>query len=110
MVYDTTEVGIVRNAFCSDETWYGRFEMTADPEAGAVEREIADFVEFCIEWNERARACAETADPAEFNRFSAVVEDGRWQAVELDGTALRIAEAPVFFRGGDVTWRVSESG
>ncbi len=109
LTYESTEIGVARDAFCSDDTWHGTFEMTADPAAGAVEQRLTTFVKFCMEWNERARAEADGADPAEFDRFSTTIRSGCWRAIQPDGTALALAESPVFFRSGDVTWRVSSS-
>lgn len=98
--YANAIVGRIRNPFYSDETWYGAFELAPD----APEKRLIDYIKFSEDWNERVHR-GEDADPGEFDRFSDLINSGLWFTRDEKGVASRITEAPVFFAGGELTWR-----
>lgn len=105
LCFDGILVGMVVDAFVSDETGHGTFRASAceDPRLARAR----DFVRFCVDWNARTRESPIPPDAAEFDAYGDVVKTGRWH---LAGTGLRIAieDAPVFFPGDDVSWRPVE--
>ncbi len=72
-------------------TWIAAYKQV-DGSKGAESR-ITSFVEFCVEWSERADR-GEDPDPAEFDRFEELM--GRWSADFEDGSNKAIEGAPTF--------------
>jgi hypothetical protein len=97
-------VGHIRDEFLSDGTWFGVFQCALVGPEDAESRRLRQFVVFCEEWNERARAGG--ADAAEFDAYSELIGDGIWRVRSESGETLLIENAPVFFKGGDITWRI----
>lgn len=95
-------VGVVRDAFNSDGTWFGRVDVLIDRATSDQHARVLDFIAFCQDWNERARGGG--ADASEFDRFSDVVSSGRWQTRASEGAAATVVGAPVFFRPSEVSW------
>jgi hypothetical protein len=96
-------VGCLQSVFQSDDTWYGRLNLAIDRSNGATESRLIDFVEFCEQWNERARNG--DADPDEFDAKMQNLPAGGWFTRNPSGEENPIEDVPVFFVGGDVTWR-----
>ena len=90
-------IGIIDGPYLSDGTWYGRFR----PCPTAVPR-VAEYIWFCIDWNERARAVG--ADASEFDKFAELMTPGTWTIVSAGGEVSELESAPIFFAGGDITW------
>jgi hypothetical protein len=65
-------------------------------------RRLLEFIRFCEDWNERLRD--DSADAAEFAAYSDVVRSGLWATTDSAGRRTRVADAPVFFAGDEVTW------
>jgi hypothetical protein len=109
--YGTMLVGQIKEAFSSDATWHGVFEPQVDPADGPVARRVWEFIEFCERWNDRVRASPEEPpDATEFDRYTDVLKSGLWRTKDALGQENQIAEAPVFFRGGEVSWHLENVG
>jgi hypothetical protein len=106
--YGDILVGRISDLFYSESTWFGVFHLLAKPEAGELARRVVNFVLFCEAWNERLKNSNETGGPppeaAEFDDFSDIINSRSWTVRAPDGETAAIVEAPVFLRGGDVTW------
>jgi hypothetical protein len=100
--YGDVLVGRVRDAFLSDGTWFGSLELAIRPDGGELPRRLLEFIRFCEDWNERVRD--DSADVAEFAAYSDLVGSRLWATTDSAGRRTRIAEAPVFFAGDEVTW------
>jgi hypothetical protein len=102
-------VASLTGAFSSDRTWYARFRLELDQPQIDLARRILEFVELSKDWNDRiVRNPAAPPDPAEFDVFSDLVNSNCWTAECDDGQLHPIAEAPVFFKEGEVSWRFME--
>ena len=106
--YRAALIGYMENAFCCDETWYGHFVPNANMSSDELSKRVMAYVRFCEQWNERLRSDeASGPDPVEFEAFSDVVCTGYWEAKPTEaGTGISIQDAPVFFLGGDVSFRL----
>jgi len=105
--YGPILIGNIVKAFESEWTWYGTLKREISSDQGPLARRLLDFIGFCKEWNERARNRSDPPDAAEFDQFSDLLQSGQWMTKDSSGRANIVAEAPVFFEGGDVTWRVA---
>jgi hypothetical protein len=103
LLYGSLNVGRIEDAFCSDDTWYGRFEATIKSSDGPLAERLLEFICFCEEWHQRL--AAPSTDPCEFDHYSDVIKSGLWETQAETGENWQIAEAPLFLLGGDVTWR-----
>jgi hypothetical protein len=106
--FDQVLVGRLRDVFSSDGTWYAAFEPSLLRPSGPLERRLAEFIEFCRDWNERQRNDTDTPGPEEFDRFGELIRGG-WYARFPDAHTQPIDDAPVFFDGGEVSWRITGS-
>jgi len=107
LLYGTLKVGDIREAFCSDATWYGVFKPTIRPHDGDLAQRLLDFIAFCEDWNERVRRSSTgMPDAAVFDCFDDITRSGFWATETQLGQKSRIANAPVFFLGGEISWRV----
>jgi|SRR5215831_286020 len=104
LYYADLAVGTITNSFQSEDTWFGIVDVSLSTHEGELAREIADFVRFVEGWNERVR-CDGPADPVEFDQYSNLVKSGLWSTRDEQGNVSRITDAPVFFVGGEVSWR-----
>jgi hypothetical protein len=102
--YGPLRLGSIRNVFSSDDTWFGIFESGISEEDGDLQRRLCDFIGFCEEWNERVGR-DEEADAKEFDQFSDLLNSGAWHTRTASGDVAYIDQAPVFFEGGDLSWR-----
>src|SRR3954467_6355284 len=81
LYYGTHLVGLVREPFYSDDTWYGLFERTASPSQDPTLRRVFSFVDFCEQWHERLEQDqANPPDASEFDQFSDLLQSGLWFA------------------------------
>jgi D-glycero-D-manno-heptose 1,7-bisphosphate phosphatase len=103
--FDGVTVGMITNPFENDGVWYGSFQIMIDPERSELSATIASYVDFVTDWNERVRSGL-VADVSEFDHFSDVVKSQKWTAVDAGGISRRIVDAPVFFRGNEISWRI----
>ena len=105
--YDDVLVGHVRNVVHSDDTWHGVIALAIQRDA-PLHTAIRDFIAFCEEWNERQLGATHPPGAAEFRKHAGVIDSGKW-VVKSTGSCVSIDEAPVFFRGGEVTWRANRA-
>jgi hypothetical protein len=99
-------IGHIRDVHFSDDTWYGSFEGAPRSQESPLLARILDFISFSEDWNGRVeRNPANPPDASEFGRYSDLLTSGLWFTRSPQGDASHIAEAPVFFSGGEVTWR-----
>jgi len=109
LYYGSLLVGTIRNAFQSDGTWYGTTDLGpgvgSAAQGGELSREIAEYIRFTEEWNERVHR-GEPADASEFDRYSNLLKSRQWSTRDEKGKVSHIAEAPVFFTGGEVSWQI----
>src|SRR5262249_15285233 len=103
--YGSLAVGRVENAFCSDATWHGTFVPAVQSTDGPLARRLLGYISFCAQWNERTRK-NDSADPAEFDPYNDLIKSGAWTAEWQDGKNSCLPAAPVFFSGGEISWRV----
>jgi hypothetical protein len=105
--YGPVLVGTVRQAFQSDGTWFGTLEREVLPAKSPLNRRLLDFIRFCEDWNERTRDNSHPPDAAEFDQYSDLLTSGLWMSKTPEGSVSHIADAPVFFKGDEVTWNVA---
>jgi hypothetical protein len=104
--YGATLVGRVREAVCTDTTWYGTLERTISTSDGPLAARLIEFMTFCTQWNERSAAMPENPpDAAEFDRFNDVIKSGLWFTQTKEGLKQQVTEAPFFFPENEVSWR-----
>lgn len=105
LFFSDSRIGLIRNVFCSDDTWYGDFELDCVGTDRVVLNQVAPFIEFCADWNKRESLGQ--ADVEEFDVYQCVIQPGKWMVIHSDGAKHRITDAPVFFPGGEISWRIS---
>jgi hypothetical protein len=107
LYYGPEMIGHVTDVFFSDQTWYGIFERgTHASSNNPVIRRVLEFISFCVDWNERtANNQNNPPDASEFDRYSDLVNSDLWHMRNPQGDVWHLDEAPVFFSGGDVSWR-----
>lgn len=99
-------VGDIDDPFFSDGTWYGSLTLRIGEAGNPPARRILEFISFSEEWNEAtSRDLDDPPDASEFDRFSDLIQDGLWRAKCADGTERPIAAAPVFVKGGEISWQ-----
>lgn len=103
--YESVVVGIIDDAFESDCTWFGVFSPTIKPDCTLHER-LLEFINFSKDWNERERDNPIPPDTVEWDRFRDLISSGLWQIVDSHDVVTSVAESPVFFEGGDITWAI----
>lgn len=104
LLYLEQAVANVRDEFLHQGTWFGTFELLPAMPQGA--ERVVEYVEFCIDWNERARQDAADAD--EFDKFSDLIGSHRWKTLDDSGALRQIEDAPLFFKDAEVSWRLAE--
>jgi hypothetical protein len=101
-------VARVVNPIYSDATWYGTFQSLVAPNDRGLSRKIATYIEFCVDWNERTRSDPSHApDASEFEQYTDVLSSQKWFIRSADGQSKQVLDAPVFFPGDEVSWRLS---
>ena len=106
LYYGDLVVGTVRTPFQSDDTWYGIFDLDLSAQQGELALQIAEYIRFVEGWNERVR-CNDGADPREFDPYSNLVRSGLWVTRDEEGSVNRITDSPLFFAGGEISWRTN---
>jgi hypothetical protein len=107
LLHRDTRVGIVRDVFEHQGTFFGKFELGDAVRTTVLARSVVAFIAFCIDWNERARgASGRPPSREEFEQHAAVIGPGLWTVVSAS-TLASIEDAPLFFLGGDISWRVA---
>jgi hypothetical protein len=105
--YGDLLIGPVRDAFCSDATWYGIIETVVDRSAGGLACRVVDFIEFCVLWNERTKDDRDNPpDTTEFEQYGDLLSSGMWHITSPIGERNTVVDAPVFFPGHEVSWRL----
>jgi hypothetical protein len=100
------KVGHIHDQFCSDETWFGRFEPSIKKEDGLQENRIMEFIHFSQLWNERvATNPSNPPDASEFDQFNDLIATHPWFVESNDAKCAKIAEAPIFVKG-EISWRL----
>lgn len=107
LLYDSTLVGHITNVLRSDDTWYGVFRIADGLAQQGFGKRILEFIQFCEDWNEKTRLADTPPDAAEFDAYSDLLTSSAWLVRNEEGNLSRIVDAPVFFRGGEITWRES---
>jgi hypothetical protein len=105
LLYGAEIVGRILDAFEDDDIWFGRFEPAINPADEKLHQRLLDFIAFCKDWNERAPS-ESGADASEFDRYDELIKSGLWTIETPGGERCQIEDAPCFFYGGDVSWRV----
>jgi len=107
--YGDVLIGRVMDVFLSDMTWFGNLERVVHRCDGELAHRLGSFIDFCEDWNERTlKHPADAPDAAEFDQYSDVLKSGLWIVRNSAGESVRIAEAPVFFHGGGISWRTDD--
>lgn len=105
--YGTLLVGHLRDVYCSDATWYGRLDRSIQPNNDLSER-VVEFIKFCEDWNQRMEDEPRSPpDAAEFDQYSDLLTSGQWAIKNAAEETSRVRDAPVFFVGGEISWRVT---
>jgi hypothetical protein len=102
LYYGEHLIGRVKDAFCTDDTWYGILDKGLEL-SDDLARKLATFMTFCEDWNERARESQ--ADVREFEPYEELLKSGVWKITDEYGDPSVLSEAPAFFSGGEVAWR-----
>ena len=105
LLYGSLVVGRISKAFCSDATWYGLHRPLIEIKDGVLAHRLLDYINFSQDWNERLRKGL-AADPAEFEHYADVIKSGLWSTDTTDGHRSSIIDAPVFFAGDEISWRI----
>src|SRR5262249_38273845 len=108
LFYDKIFIGHISGVFHSDNTWYGVLEKAKPSTEDCLIRRLFAFLSFSEQWKERnARNPSKPPAPTAFDQYSDLLTSGLWFTRSAQGDIWHVAEAPVFFPGGDVTWRAS---
>jgi len=103
--YATILVGRIRNAFTSENTWYGDFELTVDPGSGTLAARLVEFIDVSTTFYDSDPNAPDAPDPvAEFDRFSDLVYSGSWHVETPSGQKRSILGAPAFFDQIEISW------
>jgi hypothetical protein len=102
LYYGTVLVGYIAVPFYSDRTWYGTFQPGSVATDDPISQRVTLFIEFCQDWHRRIKT---GGNAAEFDAFRDIVDSPLWQTVADDGARSPLAEAPVFFPEGVMSWR-----
>jgi hypothetical protein len=102
--YGPIRVGIINDAFISDDTWHGLFASDISADQGDLQQRLSGFIRFSEGWNERI-GHAQPADTTEFDQYSDLLTSGLWRTRAPEGEVSPIDEAPAFFVGGGLSWR-----
>jgi hypothetical protein len=104
-------VGLVRQTLLSDNTWYGRIEFRLHEGMGEVRDRMSSFVSFCEDWHDRLNRHPENPpDAAEFEKFGELLQTGSWILRDNEGRNHPIGQAPVFLKGGEISWFFASAG
>jgi len=98
-------VGEIKDAFCSEDTWYGIFHQAADASPDSTLQRLREYIAFSEEWHTRLKA-EQPHTAEEWDAFRDVYESPLWHTVADDGTINPIC-GPVFV-AGEITWRAAE--
>ena len=103
--YQSELVGRVSRVVEDNGTYSGVIELavTRIPETRGPS--ILEYVNFCVDWNERTRVEPHPPSVSEFDAFAAFVKSGLW-FTKIGHSVQEIEDAPVFFKGHEVSWRV----
>jgi len=102
--YGAVLVGRLDDVFMSDGIWFAEVELALGEAIGQLEHELVEFIAFCEDWNERQKGNDPPAADG-FGRYTELIRGG-WYVRFDDGGRGVIDEAPVFFRAGEVSWRM----
>jgi hypothetical protein len=110
LAYGAMTVGYIDDAFESDATWFGMFKKAVSPDGGVLQRRLSEFIDFCVDWNARTKDNPDPPAASEFDRYSDLLTSGLWTTTNADGQVRKLLDAPVFFRGNEVTWISQTNG
>jgi hypothetical protein len=100
-------VADIDDAFLSDDTWFGRYDVKIKKEDGQLESRILEFIEFSRDWNQQtASSPSNPPEVTEFDRFSDLISNRLWTVVSEDGERLSVANAPLFMSATELSWRL----
>jgi hypothetical protein len=106
--YNSILVGRVVHVVAEDGVCSGVMQLAItnvdDPSRHALLR----YIEFCVDWNERTRSQRNPPSPSEFDAFAAIAKSDKW-FTKSGGTREAVEDAPVFFKGSEVSWRTKSS-
>lgn len=104
--YGNILIGRIRDVFFSDGTWFGNLERVVLPCHGELAYRLVSFIDFCEDWNKQyLNHPAAPPDAGEFDQYADLLKSGSWSVRSTAGETARIAEAPVFFNEGEISWR-----
>jgi hypothetical protein len=106
LLYGNKAVGVVKEPFLSDGTWYGTVHIETVGTKDEADRRLIEYIRFVEDWNERVRSGGD-ASADEFDSYSDLTASGMWATKDANGEITPIIEAPVFFRGDEISWRTS---
>jgi hypothetical protein len=104
-------LGTVRDVYVDEDTWFGVFRQVDGPYDNEALRRLVEFIEFCQNWNEREKASNErgspTPDAAEFDQYDDLINSPLWSVMAEADRVRPVSGAPVFFEGGEISWRMA---
>lgn len=104
-----TLIGVIKEPFECDDTWYGTFEMLLKKGNDDFENRIIDFIEFSKKWNHEIETnIEEPPDVYEFDKFDEIINKYIWFVESNKCTVCYIDKAPNFY-DDEVSWRLSIS-
>jgi len=106
LLYEKLKIGRIENAFCSDDTWFGTVKLMTEPSCRDLSDRILAYVNFSEDWNQRLRTGSSTADPVEFEQYADLIKSSAWIVESDAGERFQVLGAPVFFAGGELSWRL----
>ena len=107
LYFRSTWIGSARNCFLCDHVTYGDFKLTVVNAPTAEWERAVEFVEFCLDWNERTIGGPGDPSADEFDAFDDVTRDGCWAARSEDSAEFAIEDAPVFLSPTEVCFRLT---
>ena len=104
LFFDTKEIGFVKEIFFSDDVWYGIMHLGIDGNGDESERRVVEYIDFVKDWNEKAKS-GSCCSPEDFSAYADLIDSNKWYTKDENEKITKITKAPIFFLGGEVSWR-----
>ena len=102
--HDSILLGHVHQVAEHDGVYLGVIQLSITDAAEPSAQDLLRYVEFCVGWNERTRSERNPPSASEFDAFAPIIKSRKW-FTKSGGVVEAIEDAPVFFKGNEVSWR-----